>query len=645
MSSLTEGAVRKIVASEKAGDDPAFKPIFQVINIKQVGSPTSVRYRTVLSDGTYFVQGMLATQQNHLVETNELKQNSLIQVHDFMNNNVQARNVVILLQLTIIGHQDAKIGNPIDIEKAGAMNMANSGGGSAQPLYNRSNQQGSSGHNPYGANASPVKSNNNMGGSPGMGRNPYTPPASRFGSGGGNAPIVRNAATSPTGELCTQIAQLNMYQNRWTIKARVTNKSDIKTWSNAKGEGQLFSIDLLDSSGTDIRATMFKEAVDKFYNYLQVGNVYTFAGGKLKVANARWNTCKSQYEITFDPNAEIHLQDDGGDIQTMAFDLVKIADLERVEEGKIIDVLGVVQEIGQVQSLTSKKTGKELQKADVTIVDDTGASVRITMWGADAVNANSKFSTNQVVGFKKARVSDYGGKSLSGGSAFPEPQIPETQQLQHWWETQGSQGGVATKSLSSTGGSYGRADTFADRKPIADIKRLQLGYNNEKGDYISFKAHFAFIKKDKEGGAWYPACPNKEDPCRNRCKVIQTTDGNWECSRCNGIFPNCTRKWIFSATAYDDTAQTWVNVFNEEAETLLGGVTADEVHANYDDQNVYDSYFAKACYTEWIMKCRVKNEIVNDEPRLKTQIVRLDPVDYVQESKDILSALNDFQKN
>lgn len=36
---------------------------------------------------------------------------------------------------------------------------------------------------------------------------------------------------------------------RWTIKARVTSKSDIRRWSNAKGEGHLFSMDLMDSAG------------------------------------------------------------------------------------------------------------------------------------------------------------------------------------------------------------------------------------------------------------------------------------------------------------------------------------------------------------------------------------------------------------
>lgn len=36
--------------------------------------------------------------------------------------------------------------------------------------------------------------------------------------------------------------------NRWTIKARVTQKSDIKHWSNQRGEGKLFSVTLMDET-------------------------------------------------------------------------------------------------------------------------------------------------------------------------------------------------------------------------------------------------------------------------------------------------------------------------------------------------------------------------------------------------------------
>ena len=60
--------------------------------------------------------------------------------------------------------------------------------------------------------------------------------------------------------------------SRWSIKARVTNKSGIRTYSNAKGEGKLFSIELIDKSG-EIKCTGFNEQCEKFYDLLQIDNV------------------------------------------------------------------------------------------------------------------------------------------------------------------------------------------------------------------------------------------------------------------------------------------------------------------------------------------------------------------------------------
>lgn len=54
------------------------------------------------------------------------------------------------------------------------------------------------------------------------------------------------------------INSINPYQNKWVIKARVTAKPAIRTWSNQRGEGKLFSMDLKDHSG-EIRATAFNE--------------------------------------------------------------------------------------------------------------------------------------------------------------------------------------------------------------------------------------------------------------------------------------------------------------------------------------------------------------------------------------------------
>lgn len=79
--------------------------------------------------------------------------------------------------------------------------------------------------------------------------------------------------------LCAFSLDLKVYfvvvSVRWTIKVRVTNKSDIRTWSNSRGEGKLFSMDLVDQSG-EIRATAFKDQVDKFYDVVEKGKVRKF---------------------------------------------------------------------------------------------------------------------------------------------------------------------------------------------------------------------------------------------------------------------------------------------------------------------------------------------------------------------------------
>lgn len=624
LDSLSKDSISTLVGMKSSSEDTNFKPVVQVLSLKNMGPGANRegqdRFRVILSDGSYFISGMLATQLKRVVDSGELQNNSIVRINDFMNNNIQGRSIAIVLEIEVLGTATERLGTPQDFQKSGATPGA-SRPTATEPMYNRTNT--------VHVDASKVTP------SPAKSHNPYSPPKGRTA-----APIIpKSDGLAPGATPITPISRLSLYQNRWTIKARVVTKGEIKTWSNAKGEGSLFSVELLDSSGMDIKATMFKEAVEKFYNFFQVNSVYTISGGRLKVADQKWNTCKSQYEMTLDPNSEVKLADDEGEIQMQSFDFVKIGNLEQVEPNKNVDVIGVVQEVGECQTLISKKTGKELFKSDVLIVDDTGVQVRLTLWGGQAQNAQRDIEVHKVVAFRRARVSDYGGVSLSGAQSFHvEPAVSETEPLQQWWQSQGSRG-APVKSLSSAAGGGGAMDTFEQRKTIGDIKGKNLGYNSEKGDYLCFKADFTFFKKDREGGAWYPACPMKEDPCRNRVKVTQTTDGNWQCDRCQGTYPNCTRKWIFSGVVADATGSTWVSLFDEQAHSLFNGVTADEAFAAYENQDSYDSLFAKANYTEWNIKCRVKNEIVNDEPRLKATVVKMEPLDYAKESRDILKAL------
>mmetsp|Transcript_12965 Transcript_12965/g.20013 ORF Transcript_12965/g.20013 Transcript_12965/m.20013 type:complete len:634 (-) Transcript_12965:1237-3138(-) len=630
--SLTNGAIQQMFPMSGSDDNPSFLPSVQVLHLKKIdqakGGSTDDRWKVVLSDGTHFLSGMCATQLNPKVNSGEIAQFAIIKVHEFLVNSMPSgQKIVILLKCELVQNPGSRLGNPVDISKSGnvgsAPAQASGGGvgGGAQPMYGNVESRG----NPYGG---------------GGGSNPYGNRGNSGGMGmsgqGSSNPVIRTNASS---QAFTPISGLNMYSNRWVIRAKITNKSEIRTWSNAKGEGSLFSIVVLDSSGTDVKCTFFKEAVDKFYNLLEEGRVYTFSGGRLKVANMQYNTCKSQFEITFDPNSEIHLQDGAEDIQE-SYDFVKIAALSEMEPSGFVDVLAVVKNVAEPAIIVSKKTGKEMTKCELTIEDDSGADVRLTVWGDLASKAQAKFANLPVVAFKRARISDYGGRSLSGSGCSVNPSIPQANQLRQWWSVNGNN--TQTRSLSSAGGGARGADPFEQRKSVSSIKEEQLGYN-EKPDWLSFKATITFLKKDKNGddGAWYTACANAGDPCKNMFKATQTSDGTYHCDKCQQTYETCVRRFIFSGTVADDTSTSWVSVFNDQAEIMFNGVKADDLYAQVaeGEKDSYDSTFAKASCTEWIIKCKVKQEHVGDESRVKTSIVNLTPLDYAAESRNLLAAL------
>ena len=48
------------------------------------------------------------------------------------------------------------------------------------------------------------------------------------------------------------IKALNQFNTDWCIKARVLKKADMRTYKNAKGEGVILNMDLIDREGTMI---------------------------------------------------------------------------------------------------------------------------------------------------------------------------------------------------------------------------------------------------------------------------------------------------------------------------------------------------------------------------------------------------------
>jgi len=186
---------------------------------------------------------------------------------------VQPFRLVIILALRVLVHSLEKIGDPQQIEPS----PAGEASAVASPAVNQ-NQAASTSAAPTPAPHSFPK-------------NVDPPPVPRPGTRSGRGNIYPIEGLSP-------------YQNNWTIKALVTQKSDIKTWSNARGEGKLFNVTLMDDSG-EIRATAFNTVVDELYPMLEENKVYFISKARVNLAKKKFSNVNNDYELGFERNTEI----------------------------------------------------------------------------------------------------------------------------------------------------------------------------------------------------------------------------------------------------------------------------------------------------------------------------------------------------
>ncbi|KAJ9122401.1 hypothetical protein QFC22_001824 [Naganishia vaughanmartiniae] len=614
---LTPNAVSTVFFADPPIDASTLQPTLQILNIKKIQAAANSmdRYRLIMSDGQHYLQAMLGTQLNNLVESNALTKNGLITLTSYATNVVQGRRLLIILGATASPGPAERIGTPVNVDDRAAATETNDAKPNPVPQQQQQQPQQAA---PQIQSARTVAPAAARGGAA----------AGRGGRGGGRA-----GGGAPSGPLYP-IEGLSPYQNKWTIKARVAHKSDIKHYSNQRGEGKLFNVTLMDETG-EIRATGFNEAVDNFYETLQEGKVYFLSRARVNIAKKQFSNVNNDYEIMLDQNTEIEPCDDES-VPQIKYNFVSIEGLANVEKDQTCDVLAVVKDVGELGQITSKSNGRPFSKRDITLVDQSQWSVRLTLWGKQAETFTAA-DDSPVIAFKGVKVGDFGGRSLSMFSSSTmtvNPDIGEAHSLRGWFDAEGNS--VSYQNYSNAGGAgVGAAVTSIrpeEMKTIGQIKDENIGMS-DKQEYFSTKATVSFIKQESFS---YPACPT----CNK--KVTEDSDG-WRCEKCDAVYPQPVHRYILNLSVMDHSGHIWITAFNEAAESIVGKTANELVEMKEVDEAQSAAIFQLALGKTYLFQCSAKQDSYNDQMRIRYSVRRAAEIDYKTEAHNLIKLIDQMQ--
>lgn len=607
-SKLSAGAVAAMYKGE-----PWNKPLVQVIDIKKIQGPNGAtqpeRFRLVISDGVHFQQAMLATQLNPLIQSQTIANRSIVCLNEYICNTVHGRRIVIILNIEAVQPPLAEnLGNPQSIESV----IAGTSDASSAPAPAAGSQrtQYSTPH----ASAAPTRQPQHN--------------AAAFG-GFGQEGIV-------------PIKGLNPYQNKWTIKARVTNKSDKRNFVNAKGPGQLFTVDLLDALGGEIRATFFGEAVDQYFNELREGGVYLISKGHVKYANKKFSNLKNDYEITLDKSSVVQPCGEDDNIKAKQYHFVEIADLPSHQKDEVLDVIGIIYELGSMDTINTK-TGSAINKRVLQLADQSGARVELTLWGE---KAEMELQHNAILAAKGVKVSNFNTCSLTALRTSmltqePSPrEVPHVEKLRTWWDEQGH--AQELNAISTARENFGqrgegqRRNYDTARKTFSQIKTEGIGMQG-KPEYFTVRGTVTVIKHDGDNPPWYDACPRED--CGKKVSLLS---GQYVCPDCGEVSGPAPR-YVLSMTANDHTGSSWLTAFNEVARSILNYDAADlRQLREQKNETAYEDVFQDALFRTYLLRVRAAEHKWGDEARVRCNVVKATPVPLAEESRHLISQIHKY---
>jgi len=420
-----------------------------------------------------------------------------------------------------------------------------------------------------------------------------------------------------------QVMDLNPYINRYKLKVRVSGKSPVKNITNSRFQGSVQNCIMSDESGSikvnawDSNGREDTKQLDK----LEVGKTYMLEGLQVKpVHNTAYNTTGHNYELTWCQNTVVSGPITDNPVQEK-YKFVTISSLASVSANTVVDVVGWVREIGELNEFRSRAE-KDLKKREIVLADNSngGSSINLVLWGTQA---EKFFDFDSIIALKGAQVKEFNGqKSISigfSGSYEVSPNIPEVVELEKWADSlRGINSQMPSSQLSQATGSsvQGEWSTIQEIKELLAVNRLE-----KKFTFI------ARVIKIKIENMWYRAHqPRDGKKCMKKVTANSSDPELYDC-KCGDkkLSESETElRFMVNICLADTTSSCWATFFSASS---LFNMSAQELH---DLRNRSESDFLDLISKKQFMEARftvsAKVETYNQSPQLRFTVQDMEEI-------------------